>query len=345
MVKVMPNQRDVAQVAGVSSASVSRFLSNPALVSPEVGERISKAIEATNYKLDYHAQRLKMGRSNHVAVLTPGSGPFYWQIIFHLQKVLTAHGYFLSVMYTRDIDRSLPSNRTYISNVLRNKLLEGVVFFPMVNHLDDQMLEQLDRQHENVVIVDCHPGRHRFHEVLIDNRAAGRRAAREFLDRGHRDFLLVHGIDGLFSAGERLAGFREELAAAGVELGMDRILPGNFNPAETYALARSRLPALPRFTAVFAESDAMAIGFMRAASERGLSCPRDYSLIGFDNNLEFTPFCQPALSSFEQHLDVVGEETGRLMLDLLEERDTGPRSRITEASFIERESLDRPPRF
>lgn len=338
----MPNQRDVARLAGVSSASVSRYLNNPELVSPEVCERIGKAIDSVNYKLDYHAQRLKMGRSNHVAILTPGSGPFYWQIFFYIQKILTAHGYYLSVMFTRDIDRGLPSNREHIFTALRNKQLEGVIFFPMVNQLDLEMLGILDRQHENVVIVDCHPGAHRFREVLIDNRAAGRRAAREFLKRGHREFLLVHGIDEFYSAGERMAGFREELAAAGVALGMDRILPGNFSPSETYALARARLPGLPPFTAVFAESDAMAIGFMRAAAERGLSCPNDYSIIGFDNNLEFTPYCQPSLATFEQHLNLLGEETARVLLELLEGRVAGAPPRLIDTSFLERESLGCP---
>src|SRR5438309_2106446 len=97
----MPNQRDVAQRAGVSSASVSRFLDRRSRVSAAVAQRISSAIKDLGYRVDQSAQTLKTGKSRHLAILAPGTGPYFWQVSSLIQAELDQHDYFCTPLYSR----------------------------------------------------------------------------------------------------------------------------------------------------------------------------------------------------------------------------------------------------
>ena len=332
------NQRNVAQLAGVSSATVSRYLTDPSRVKSGTAERIQSAIDTLGYRLDYFAKSLRTGKGANIGILVPGVGPFYWEVLQAIQDRLVRGSYFSTIFYTRDIDINIHSSHRYFSDFLSNNMIEGIIFFPLMTEPDREILNKMKHYHDHIVIADSDIDESSLDRVLIDSYGAGRRAAQELLKRGHREMLFLHGAKTAYSASERLKGFGDELAQAGFPLTEDRIVEGDFSSRTAYQLGRKLAPILPKFTAVFAVNDSSAMGFMRAASESGILCPRDYSIIGFDNNREFTSYTTPSLSTFQQPLSTMGRLIAERLIGQIESQ-LEPTRVVLDTEFIERESV------
>lgn len=339
----MSTQHDVARVAGVSSATVSRYLADPNQVSPSAAKRVQSAIDELNYKLDSYAQALKTGRSNHIGILTPGTGPFYWQIFFNIQSALAEYNIFSTMMITHDIESKFVNSRDRIFQYIRNKQLEGIIFFPQKLPIDDEIMEQLIKAHEHVVLVDSKKDEKEFHQIYIDNFNAGKNAALEFIKLGHKEFLFIGGARSAYSANERWQGFIEGLAEHGLSIDDTRYIDGGFRSGLTYDETIKNWNNLPHFTAVFANNDDSAMGFIRAAWEKGMFCPKDFSIVGFDNNTEVAPYCKPSLSSFEQSLHIIGKKAATTLVDLMRNGGNPPKQQVITPYLVARESLAPPP--
>jgi DNA-binding LacI/PurR family transcriptional regulator len=339
---IQATQRDVASAAGVSSATVSRYLADPESVRPAAAEKVRQAIEKLGYQLDHSAQSLKTGRFYNVGLLTPSIGPFYWEVNHAIQGFLNEHGYFSSIFFTRDIDNQFHSYRDRIPLFLRRRYLDGIIFFPLNTRDDDQLLDMLAQWGRPFVVLDRPIANPAIYQLSIDNFKGGWQAADILLAKGHRDFLFIWGTPQVPSAFDRYQGFSSRLAEDGIALGNDRQLFGDFFAEPSYQAAKRALPTLPAFSAVFASNDSSALGFMRAAREAGLDCPNDFSIIGFDNNMEYSQHLVPALSTFRQPLRELGLDAARLLLDLIEDRyeEKGPDHRaVYQPQYIERESV------
>ncbi len=331
----MPNQRDVAAQAGLSSATVSRYLANPRSVSPEAAQAIQDAITALDYRLDTSAQALRMGRSRHIAVLSPGGGEFHWSVFTEIQQVLHRAGYYSTLYLTES-----GSGETHASleSLIAGRQIDGVLHIATEHPSDDETIAQLTAWGRPFVIID-RPMPGSVCQVYVDNYQAGRRAARELLERGHRQFLFVWGLRHFPSARHRFLGFRDQLRDAGIELTPERQLEGGFYSLTSYAEAQRRWSTLPPFTAVFASNDSSALGFLKTAREHGLKTPHDFSLVGFDNVSEFSLLFDAALATFGQPTAELGRQAALMLLSLLSGQPPEPASVALEAEFIPRESL------
>jgi DNA-binding LacI/PurR family transcriptional regulator len=222
----VPNQRDVASKAQVSSATVSRYLSNPSSVSQDAAAKIQAAIDELGYEVDYSAQCLKTGKYNHIGIIAPGIGPFYWEAFSWIQWQLNENGYFSTLFFTRDVNTLSHSYRDKIPPFLKKRQLDGAIFFPLLSREDDAILENLLAWGRPFVIADRLVPNSDIFQVSMDNYAGGRRAAEAFLEAGHRDFLFIWGRHDSPAAAERFQGFRDRLDDAGIELGPERQLNG-----------------------------------------------------------------------------------------------------------------------
>lgn len=338
----MPTQRDVARAAGVSSATVSRYLADPSGLRKATAEKVREAVESLGYLVDYSAQCLKTGRYNHVGILAPGIGPFYWEVYTWLQYILNEAGYFCTLFFTRDVADFSHSFRTEVPPFLRKRQLDGLIFFPLLCAEDDALLQLLSEWGKPVVVVDRPLPDASFPQAFIDNYSGGWAAADALISAGHRDFLFVRGTVDSSAAQDRSKGFADRLAEARIPCAEDRTIAGDFVAATTYRATRDFLDRSPPFTAVFASNDSSAVGFMRAASERGLVCPRDYSIVGFDDNVEYTPFITPALSTFAQPLRELGAAAADILLRLIAGETVAQTRRSFAPRYVERESVAPP---
>ena len=330
----MVNQRDVAKRAGVSSASVSRYINNPASISLKTANKIKNAIKELGYRPNFTAKSLKTGKFQRVGIISAAKGPFYWEVLDSIEESLFESGYFINVSITRKSEFS----KMKTLQLVKNRQVDGVIIFPLLNQNDDEIVKYLKDMGDKFVVLDRPYEDESIYQVSIDNYEAGKTAARTFLDRGHRDFLFIWGVKDVVSAHERFRGFQDELKTAGIILNKEMQIDGEFSAKKTYEITKKILPKLPKFTAVFASNDQSAIGFMKAAYENGLITPNDYSIIGFDD-MEFAPYVTPSLTTFRQPVQTMGKIAAEMLISQIEGREIRDTRVLLKARLLIRDSI------
>ncbi len=331
---LMANQRDVAREAGVSSASVSRYINKPDSIKQKSAGRIKAAIKKLGYRPDYTAQSLKRGKFHRVGIISAAKGPFYCEVINWIEDTLFDTGYFINIAITRESERS----KQKPFHLVQNRQVDGILIFPLLNRGDEEIVAYMKKMGDKFVVLDrLYPDDSIF-QVAIDNYGAGKTAARTFIEAGHRKFLFIWGVKDTASSHERFRGFYDELKNAGIKLEENRQLPGEFKVDSAYKRARERFPELPEFTAVFASNDLSALGFMKAAHENGLKVPDDFSIIGFDD-AEIAPYIVPPLTTFRQPIQTMGALAAKMLISQIEGDEIRDRKILLKAEFILRESL------
>ncbi len=309
-----PKISDVARIARVSTATVSRVLSNPGMVSQDTRAAVQAAIEATGYRLNHAARNLRHQRTGGIVALVPNlSNPFFAQILSGIASVLAPAGYNLLVADTRSaggetlLDYAEPSRA------------DGLIVL-------DGGLPASGLSGRVPVVQACEwvPGL-QAPRVKIDNAAAAARAVDHLADLGHRRITHIAGPRGNVLTEARVKGTAQALLARG--------LPGTDAPAyqADFSLEAGRaaadlwLAAPPhhRATALTFASDAMACGFIGEVQRHGLSVPRDVSVVGFDD-IELIAHISPPLTTIRQPRAALGRQAAeRLLAQLRGETDDG----------------------
>lgn len=327
-----PRIRDVARLAGVSTATVSRVLSNPEVVAQETRASVQSAIAATGYRLNQAARNLRHRRTGGIVALVPNlANPFFAQILSGIASVLGPAGYNLLVADTsadgagRLLDYAEPSRADgliVLDGALPAAALTGRV--PLVE------------------ACEWVPGLS-APRVKIDNRAAAGLAVDHLADLGHRRIGHVAGPPGNVLSIARLGGFRDRLLARGLPLDGAAVYQGDFSLDSGRAAAAEWLAQPPeeRPTAVFLASDAMACGFIAEVQRHGLSVPRDLSVIGFDD-IELVSHVWPPLTTIRQPRRLIGRAAAERLLRRLETRDTEDDDTILPVELVVRGSTAAP---
>ncbi len=305
--------RDVARTAGVSVATVSRVLNDHPHVSAQTRDAVLRAVRERRFSTNRSARGLSRGRTGLVGVTLP----FVHATYFALMLAGLA-----DALYERELRAVVcPTLQEHDREVgLLERLMHGTTdgAILMLPSESGEELAGLQAYRYPFVVLDP---RERLDDgiasVSAQNAAGARDATRLLLELGHRRIGLVTGPDGWFATEERLLGHQAALASAGVLPDPALVEVGDFQ-LESGREAALRLLDLPEPpTAIFAFNDDMAIGALRAAGERGLSVPRDLSVVGFDDQAQ-ARVVTPALTTVRQPLDEMGRMAVGLLARLLE---------------------------
>jgi LacI family repressor for deo operon, udp, cdd, tsx, nupC, and nupG len=304
-----PKIVDVARLAGVSTATVSRVLSNPEIVSAETRRLVEEAIRQTGYRLNQAARNLRIRRTGGVVALVPNlSNPFFSQILAGMAAVLAPAGYNLLVADTR-----AEGGRSILTYAEPSRA-DGLIV------LDGTLpAEGLTGRLPLVLACEWIPGI-AAPRVKIDNREAAMMAVDHLIELGHRRVAHVAGPRRNVLSEARLAGTERALAAHGLPAPI--VLPGDFSleSGRRAGAAWLALPPAERPTAVFLASDAMACGFIGEVQHHGVMVPRDVSVMGFDD-IELVSHMTPALSTIRQPREALGRKAAQRLLDRIEGDD------------------------
>jgi LacI family repressor for deo operon, udp, cdd, tsx, nupC, and nupG len=301
--------RDVARRAGVSTATVSRAIANPELVSDTTRSIVSDAIAATGYTPNASARNLRVRSTKMVLALVPGmTNTFFTPILNAIEDVLSEAGYGLIIGDTRNST----AREEHYARLVRAGQVDGVVL--LTGHLlhgsGPEDINQLVPT--SLVCIDI--PRSNLPVFQVANRDAARTIVDYLIERGHRRIGHITGPKGNLESAERLRGYKDALKAVGVEADPELVWPGDFMPEAGSAAAQSFLALGQRPTAVFAANDETAVNFIRAVEKAGLRVPEDVSVVGFDD-IEYLPFFSPGLTTMRQPR----AEMGRLAaVDLLQ---------------------------
>jgi LacI family transcriptional regulator len=307
--------RDVALLAGVSTATVSRALNTPDTVDPDTLKRVRDAVKKLRYVPHGGARSLRSQRSRMVGAIVPSFDyALYARTTSALQQRLGEHGYSVVLAeHHYDLQQELQVTRQLIEHSVDAFMFVGVDHDPRLFAL----LEDYGRPFVLTWGVDSS---NRHPSVGFDNRAAGHSIAKHVLGLGHeRVAILSAPLEGNDRGRERVAGFRAALAEAGAEEPhveyAQRITLGAAEEAMGNILKRKKRP-----TAVLATNDVMAVGAMVACRNAGVRIPEDISITGIDNT-DLGATQVPGLTSVRTPIVEIGTAAAEQLIARLEGKE------------------------
>ncbi len=300
---------DVARMAGVSSATVSRTLANPGIVTESTRTRVMAAVRKSGYTPNIAARNLRARKSLMALVVVPNiANPFFAEVLRGIDATLSASGYGLIIA---NLDGSTDKEARYVDLAAAGQV-DGVLL--LCGHVPKGANRSLDDANVPIVAVcEVIPGA-AIPQVEVDNRAASRDAVRHLVDLGHRRIGYLSGPPGNVLDKARRAGFLDVLGSSRPAA----IWEGDFTFAAGVRAAKDLIgmPASRRPTAVFAANDEMAIGFLKTVHAAGLKVPGDISIVGFDA-IEYAEYCEPTLTTVYQPRLEIGMRAAEQLVHLM----------------------------
>jgi DNA-binding LacI/PurR family transcriptional regulator len=319
----VPTLSDVAQRAGVTTATVSNVIRGKGSVGLATAERVRAIISELGYRPNLTARALAEGRSPTLALLVSSiANPFYPEFARAAEQAARREGHFLLVCHT-DSDPDI--GLAYLDRV-SSGLSEGVL--AMAGNLRPHDLAAVASRGVPVVLVMWEQSDERMplHAVMVDFLAAGRLAAEHLLALGHREIGLVSGCtpDGMRAHAQRHRGFVATLADAGLSLPEQRIAFDTDTIDGGFRAATELLRREPGVTALFATNDLLAIGAMQAAAALGREVPRTLSVIGV-TDIHLAAQMRPALTTVSIGTATIAEAAIGFLLDLIKHVPAAPK--------------------
>lgn len=309
---------DIAQIAGVSKSTVSRALSDSALISDRTKDRIRAIAREHNYRINQPARRLSLQQSNTIAFVTHGRNKdisvedlFQLEMLGSISTALAAHHYDL-LMITLD-----PNDIKCCDEYLNTGRVDG--FILMTSTRKQYHIKTLLAMQAPFIIWGIPQPRQSYCSVTGDNARGGRLATEHLIQTGRKRIAFLGGPEDELEVQLRFKGYEASLHAAGIPRDDNLIVYGDFRTASGREAVARLLDRAPDLDAVFANGDLMAIGAMARLQELGYRVPEDIAVVGYDD-LSIARHTQPPLTTIRQHLP----EAGRLLVqNLIQYLQTG----------------------
>ncbi len=327
--------KDIARKAGVSVTTVSRVLNKRPDVNPATREKVERVMTECHFVGNANARGLKQTEGETVAIILRGrDNPFLNAAAEAMLDYTRGQTASFILEYVDEADDEFQT----ALRLSHEKRVKGFIF--LGGNIDEraQVMMGLDVPMVFATIDAAEAGFVRAGSVFIDDRTMGRRAMETLLEAGHRRIAIFGGAkDTSDGFALRYRGAMDAMEAAGVPFEEDRYLVIRFAMGDAYEMAADFFREHPDTTAVFAMSDTVAIGAIRALADAGKRVPEDVSVVGFDG-IEMGKFFIPRLTTVQQPVADIARECVAMLLGMLE-RDEAPRHVTVEASLILRESV------
>jgi DNA-binding LacI/PurR family transcriptional regulator len=326
--------QDIARLAGVSTATVSRALNQSALVNDATRTRIEELARSLKYRVNVGARNLRLQRNRTVAVVVPYdattrqhiSDPFFVSLLGSLADALTDRGY--DMLLSRvDAERlDLAADLEASGRAL------GVILIGQWRHHDQ--LNELAARHVPIVVWGARLAQQIYCTIGSDNVAGGVLATEHLLQCGRRR-IAFFGDPELPEVGQRYEGYRLALGRHGVDLDPGLVFPAAFAEDSARSAVEGLLSRRTDFDAIFASSDLLAIRSIGTLRERGLRVPEDVAVVGYDD-IQLAQYVHPSLTTIRQPIDNGAQALVAALLSLVD--GESPQPQILPTELIVRES-------
>lgn len=305
--------RDIAQLAGVSVATVSRVINDRPDVAPDTRDSVLRHVRAHNFTTNRSARALSVGRTGFVGFTMPFIRADYFAAILAgaLEAAYEQDMRLVLCATLQEHDREVSLLETLMDGATDG----AIVLLP--EESSEELLELQSSGYPFVVADPRVPLAEGIPAVSAGHRAGAKAATDHLLSLGHRRIAHISGHRGWAATEERIEGYHAALAAAHVLPSAELLAEGDFEAPSGYAAAGKLLDLPDRPTAIFASNDNMAVGVLRAARERGLSVPEDLSVVGFDD-AELAQIVTPPLTTVRQPLAELGRTAVSLLTRMIE---------------------------
>lgn len=300
---------DVAKAAGLSTATVSRTLRSPDKVAEETRARVMRAIEQVAYRPNMLARNLRTDRAFSILVLVPGiANPFFAKVTAGIESIAWQRGYAVFLGDTRDSRE----REEHYEQLVETRLADGVIQLS-----PDYDVDASRPRPSYPVVHACGCELTEAPSVRIDNAGAAGELIDHLVARGHRRIATITGPSSNPHAIDRLKGYREALARAGIGYDPSLVRVGDFSMTSGSERAAELLALDPRPTAIFCMNDEMAIGAIQAVAAAGMRAPQDIAIAGFDD-INVAAHSTPSLTTISQPAEAMGAKACELLIDRIE---------------------------
>lgn len=334
-----PTIADVADLAEVSTATVSRCLNQPDKVKLKVRDRINIAIQQLGYVPSGAARALASRRTHTIGAIVPTiDNAIFSEAIQHLQSGLTQANFTLLLANSGySLDEELRE-----VNSLLSRGIDGIVLVGEMHH--PEVYTAIENQRIPYVNLWIYNSKSKYSCIGFDHLKAGLQLAEHLLELGHTQFGIISGFqENNDRALLRFQGFQQTLKNRNLEIPDSKIIECRYSVQQANASLHKLLDRHPETTAVSCGNDVLAIGALSAARERGLKVPEQLSITGFDN-MEITRFISPALTTINSPSKRMGEFAAEYILEQIQEKTLDLKRIEVTAELIVRETTGKAPK-
>ncbi len=329
--------KDVAQLAGVSAATVSYALSGKRTISEETKQRIQAAIEELDYVPDLNARSLGTRDSKLIGIVVPQTEPgdrlmfqnsFYSEVLGSIEYYARQQGYHILISAT-------DANESYLT-LAKKRNLDGIIVIGMY---PDGFYQEMKKTQIPIVLIDSYCNDHYYHNIRIDDAYGSYLATKYMLECGHKDIAFFAGQlkeNGVMK--KRLLGYQQALQEFEVPYRKEYVFEGQIDYESGIALAEQLLESGLPATGIVAAADILAIGIMKGLYEAGKSVPEDFSVIGFDD-AEMSRYMTPGLTTVRQQISLKGQRAVELLLKHIEDPNLPKQEEILPLQLVVRGSV------
>lgn len=324
----------IAKLSKVSRSTVSRVLNNHPNVSPPTRERVLGIIHKMNFQPNVAARGLAKGYTRVLGLVIPMgvaalfTDPYFPSFIQGVSAACNVHDHSVMLWLAEP-----EYERRTIRQIMHSGLLDGVIVAS--NLLDDPVVQALLEGDLPFILNGRHPNDGRVNYVDIDNIASAREAVLHLLRLGRKRIGTIAGPHDMIAGADRQDGYIAALRDRGQLVDSELIVEGDFTEAGGYSAMQRLLARRP--DAVFAASDTMAVGALRALREASLRVPEDVAIVGFDD-MSFAAHTDPPLTTVRQPIQRSGELATETLIDLIQHPHSAPYRIILPTQLVVRVS-------
>lgn len=303
--------RDIAKKVGFSESIVSRALNNNPQIKESTRELITKTAQEMGYYPNVAARSLVTRRTQTIGVFMASiSGMYYSAIIKGMEFVANKAGYTL-------IFANSYNNTEYI-RFLAEERVDGLIIFNSTVKDRGRLLKLVSLE-VPFVLVESYLSEPRANCVWVENIHGGYIATKHLIESGYKQIAFISGNFEFQISLDRLEGYKKALQEANISFRPEFVTTGNYTSEDGYMAMKNLLEYSPSCTAVFAASDDMAFGALKAINEAGLKVPDDIAMVGYDDT-EFCEYTNPTLTSVKQPRYAMGEKAMSILVSILKSK-------------------------
>jgi LacI family transcriptional regulator len=324
---------DIARLSGVSRSTASRVINGDENVRAETRRRVLEVIQQNDFHPNLAARRLAAGRTNVIGLVIPTgvgtifSDPYFSHLIQGVSAACNEKEFSVMLwLATPEYERRM------IRRILGSGLVDGVIVSSTL--VDDPLVNNLYESQMPFVLIGRHPNLE-IHSIDLDNVEGAKKATLHLAQSGYQRIATITGPKNMTAGNDRLDGYRQALAEYGLRGDETLVAEGDFTETGGYKAMQILLPHHPE--AVFAASDMMAAGAIRAIRESGLRVPHDIALVGYDD-VPLALQVEPPLTTIRQPIQEMGKLAFDTLIDMLQNPNNEKRHIVLQPELIIRQS-------
>ena len=304
---------DVAKLAGVSIATVSRVINNTAKVKATTRKKVLNAVKILDFTPNISAQVLQSKQTKIIGMVFPdASSTYFTEIIRGIFNHVNQFSYQIIIGSAHDDEEEMKT----VSRFLNGRTVDGLVIMAPSSQ-NNEIYNLTAKCKTPAVFISVPRGKAGTTSVVLDNFNMAFKMTNHLIRLGHKDIAFIQGPVHNYDSQRRYKGYLEGIQSHQLEVKEEYTVLGNFTEYSGYKACEKILALSPRPTAIFAANDAMAIGAIEAVKDYGFIVPQDIALVGFDD-ISTSQYITPALTTVRVPLFDLGQVVGRTLLQKIE---------------------------